>query len=152
MEPGERIVPKGWFVKNVYSNRGETKMKISNAFPSKYLKASDLQDRSVPVTMSHVALEDVGDSERKPVLYFQGKNKGLVLNKTNSRAIAGVYGDDTDHWDGKSLVLFPAMVDFRGDQVEAIRVRAPRQKDTSKQPVREKRENAEVGFDDEIPC
>jgi hypothetical protein len=126
-------------------------MKISNAFPSKYLKASDLQDRNVAVAMSHVALEDVGDSERKPVLYFQDKNKGLVLNKTNSRLIAGIYGDDTENWDGKSLVLFPAMVDFRGDQVEAIRVRAPRQKDTPKQPLGEERENAQAALDDEIP-
>ena len=126
-------------------------MRISNAFPSKYLKASDLQDRNVAVTMSHVELEDIGDSERKPVLHFHGKNKGLVLNKTNSRVIAGIYGDDTKTWDGKSLVLFPAMVDFRGDQVEAIRVRAPRQKETPKQPLREEKENADVGLDDEIP-
>jgi hypothetical protein len=96
-------------------------MKISNAFPSKYLKASDLQDHNVAVTISHVDLQDIGDSERKPVLHFHGKNKGLVLNKTNSRVIASIYGDDTERWDGKPLILFPAMVDFRGDQVEAIR-------------------------------
>jgi hypothetical protein len=126
-------------------------MKISNAFPSKYLKASDLQDRNVAVTMSHVELEDVGDSERKPVLHFHGKNKGLVLNKTNSRVIAAAYGDDTDDWDGKPVVLFPAMVDFRGDQVEAIRVRAPTQKGPPKQPLREDRENPAAGLDDEIP-
>jgi hypothetical protein len=40
---------------------------------------------------------------------------------------------------------------FRGDQVEAIRVRAPKQKDTPKQPLREERENADAGLDDEIP-
>jgi hypothetical protein len=101
-------------------------MKISAAFPSKYLKASDLQDRNVSVIMSHVELEDVGDVERKPVLHFEGKNKGLVLNKTNSRVIAGAYSDDTDAWAGKPLVLFPAMVDFRGDSVEAIRVKGRR--------------------------
>jgi arabinogalactan endo-1,4-beta-galactosidase len=106
-------------------------MKISAAFPSKYLKACDLQDRNFSVIMSTVELEDVGDSDRKPVLYFQGKSKGLVLNKTNSRAIAAAYGDDTDDWRGKSLVLFPAMVDFRGDTVEAIRVRAPKQVSSS---------------------
>jgi hypothetical protein len=126
-------------------------MKISAAFPSKYLKANDLQDRNVSVIMSHVALEDVGDNERKPVLHFQGKNKGLVLNKTNSRVIAAAYGDDTDDWDGKPLVLFPAMVDFRGDSVEAIRLRAPKQKDTPKQVVREEAENPAAGLDDEIP-
>jgi hypothetical protein len=127
-------------------------MRISSAFPSKYLKASDLQDRNVPVIMSHVALEDVGDNERKPVLYFHGKNKGLVLNKTNSRVIAAAYGDDTDDWHGKPLVLFPAMVDFRGDSVEAIRVKAPpKQKEPQRQAPRTEVENPAAGLDDEIP-
>jgi hypothetical protein len=89
-------------------------MKISNAFPSKYLKASDLQDRNVHVVMARVELEDIGDAERKPVLHFQSKAKGLVLNKTNSRAITAAYGDDTENWEGKPL--FPAMVDFRGER------------------------------------
>jgi hypothetical protein len=100
-------------------------MKISAAFPSKYLKAADLQDRNVTVVMDTVQLEDVGDNERKPVVRFQGKSKGLVLNKVNARTIAAGYGDDTAGWRGRPLTLFPAMVDFRGDTVEAIRVRVP---------------------------
>jgi len=103
-------------------------MRISDAFPSKYLKASDLQDRNINVVIDRAEPEEVGEGERKPVLYFQGKTKGLVLNKTNSRAIAAAYGDDTDDWEGRPLVLFPAMVDFRGDTVEAIRVRLPKPK------------------------
>jgi hypothetical protein len=127
-------------------------MKISAAFPSKYLKASDLQDRNVSVIMSHVELEDVGDVERKPVLHFEGKNKGLVLNKTNSRVIAGAYSDDTDAWAGKPLVLFPAMVDFRGDSVEAIRVKVPPARQASpKPPLRQETENPAAYLDDEIP-
>lgn len=98
-------------------------MKISNAFPSKYLKAADLQDRQVKLVMSRVEMETIADDEKKPVIYFSKTQKGLVLNKTNSKAIAKVYGDDTDDWGGKEIVLFPALVDFRGDQVEAIRVK-----------------------------
>ena len=127
-------------------------MKISAAFPSKYLKASDLQDRNVSVIMSHVELEDVGDAERKPVLFFDGKTKGLVVNKTNARVIAGAYGDDTDAWAGKQLVLFPAMVDFRGDSVEAIRVKVPPARQASpKPPIRQEAENPAAYLDDEIP-
>jgi hypothetical protein len=122
-------------------------MKISNAFPSKYLKASDLQDRNVEVIMSRVEIEAIGDDERKPVLYFQGKTKGLVLNKTNARAIATGYGDDTAGWQGRSLTLFSAMVDFRGESVEAIRCRVPK-KDTPKQP---ERGSDDTGLDDDIP-
>lgn len=108
-------------------------MKISSAFPSNYLKAADLQDRNVMVKMSHVTLEKIGDDE-KPVLYFVGKEKGIVLNKTNAQNIAVVYGDDTNDWTDQELVLFPAMVDFQGKTVEAIRVRAPQPKDRRPAP------------------
>ena len=101
-------------------------MKISSAFPSKYLKAADLMDQNVNVIMSHVDMEDVGDTDKKPVLYFKGKDKGVVLNKTNSRVITNAYGDDTEGWKDKPIILYPAMVDFRGDMVEAIRVRIPK--------------------------
>lgn len=101
-------------------------MKISTAFPSKFLTASDLQGRNVRVIMGVVKTELVGkDQELKPVLYFQGKDKGMVLNKTNSRKIAESYGDDTDGWAGGELELYMAMVDMAGDTVEAIRVRIP---------------------------
>ncbi len=103
-------------------------MRVSDAFPSNYLKAADLHDRNVMVVIDRVQMEDIGD-DHKPVLYFQGKEKGLVMNKTNANNIAVVYGDDTDDWTGKEIVLFPAMVDFQGRTVAAIRVRAPQAKD-----------------------
>jgi hypothetical protein len=106
----------------------EDEVKISNAFPSDYLRAADLQDRNVRVVMDRVEMAEIGD-ERKPCLYFQGKEKGLILNKTNSNNIAAKYGDDTEDWSGRELILFPAMVDFKGQTVPAIRVRAPTAKD-----------------------
>lgn len=102
-------------------------MKISAAFPSKYLKASDLNDKPFALTMDRVAIEEVGkQQDERPVLYFIKAEKGLVLNKTNSNIIAKLYGDDTDSWRGQRIELYPTMVDFGGEQVEAIRVRAPR--------------------------
>jgi hypothetical protein len=103
-------------------------MRISTAFPSDYLKAGDLAGRTVRVVMSHVEMKDIGD-DHKPVLYFQGKDKGMVLNKTNANNITALYGDDTDGWAGREIMLFPAMVDFQGQTVEAIRIRAPQPKD-----------------------
>lgn len=102
-------------------------MKISAAFPSKYIKAADLGDAQAKVVIARVELEEIQAGEdHKPVLYFVGKKKGMVLNKTNSKTIASSYGDDTDEWSNRPLVLFSALVDFRGDQVEAIRVRVPK--------------------------
>ena len=104
-------------------------MKMSAAFPSKWLKAADLGGGSVTVTIDRVVMEDLsGDgTEEKPVVYFQGKSKGLALNKTNSGMIVSAYGDETDDWTGKDIILFSTQVPFQGRMVDAIRVSLPQQ-------------------------
>jgi arabinogalactan endo-1,4-beta-galactosidase len=109
-------------------------MKISSAFPSDYLKAADLQGRAVQVIMRCVEMREIG-GEPKPILYFEGKDRGMVVNKTNANKIAEMFGDDTDNWAGEEIVLFEAMVEFQGKTVAAIRVRlAPRKGNGNKQP------------------
>lgn len=103
-------------------------MRVSDAFPSEFLKAADLRDRNVLVVMDRVEMKDIG-GDHKPILFFQGKDKGLVLNKTNANNIAMAHGDDTDDWSGKEVVLFPAMTDFQGKTVPCIRVRQARASD-----------------------
>lgn len=100
-------------------------MLISEAFPSDYLRAVDLKGRQIKAVISHLEMRDIGD-DHKPVVFFQGKDKGLVLNKTNSNNIALAYGDDTDDWTGKEVVMYEAMVDFQGRSVAAIRIRPPK--------------------------
>jgi len=102
-------------------------MKISDAFPSSFLKCSDLQGRTVNVIVSDVTMEDLGDA-KKPVVHFRGKDKGFVLNKTTSKVITQAYGDDTDDWIGKTIQLYPTETEFKGDMVECIRVRIPKGK------------------------
>lgn len=127
-------------------------MKVSQAFPSNYLKASDLQGRQPKVTMAGYKMETIGD-DQKPVLYFKGKEKGLVLNKTNANNIASAYGDDMDDWQGNDVVLFSAWVDFQGKSVEAIRVRIPKPSESNgpaaQQPA--PRQSVAADMDDAIP-
>jgi hypothetical protein len=100
-------------------------MNINGAFPSNYLKAADLAGRRALVTISHVKMEDIGD-DHKPVLYFQGKEKGMVLNRTNANMIAEITNEEeTERWAGKAIVLFSTKVDFQGRRVDAIRVDRP---------------------------
>src|SRR5512139_3859694 len=106
-------------------------MKIGAAFPGQYLKAADLQGKRVRVVIDRVEMEDIG-GETKPVLHFQGKNRGVVLNKTNANAIWGINGsDDTDDWGGTEIVLFPSKTDFQGKRVDCIRIDPP---DTPSRP------------------
>jgi hypothetical protein len=99
---------------------------INEAFPSKYLKASDLRGTEPVVTMDHVAFEPVGqDKEMKAVLYFQGKDKGLVLNKTNANKITQLMQSAvTEEWQGRKIRLFATETNFGADVVECIRIKA----------------------------
>jgi hypothetical protein len=98
-------------------------MRMSAAFPSAYLKASDLNGKKVRIKMDRVEMEDIG-GDHKPVLYFVGTDKKMVVNKTNANEIIDAYGDDTDDWHGKTIELYEARVDFQGKKVMAIRVNA----------------------------
>ena len=107
-------------------------MNIQGAFPSQYLKAADLQGRRVTVTIADVKMEDIG-GDHKPVLRFQGKDKGMVLNKTNASLIAEIArSDETDEWSGVKIVLYPTKTDFQGKRVDAIRVDDPARGSTPK--------------------
>lgn len=87
------------------------------------------------MTIDSVQMEDMGSGEMKPVIYFRGKDKGLVLNKTNANTIAGMYGPDTQGWQGRGITLFPTQVDFQGRQVAAIRVRMQPPSNGGQQPA-----------------
>jgi len=103
-------------------------MNVNDAFSSKYIKHSDLGGRRIAVTIARVAVETVGqgpDARKKPVLYFQGKEKGLALNKTNAFTVSKIIGSpDTDHWTGHKIVLFPDTTLFQGQMVDCVRIAA----------------------------
>jgi len=100
-------------------------MKLSDAFQSNFLKASDLAGKTVTVTIESVDMEELGkgrDKEAKLIIGFVGKAKKLVCNKTNAGTIAKLYGDETDNWLGKPITIAAREVEFQGDMVWAIRV------------------------------
>jgi hypothetical protein len=100
--------------------------KVSELFPSKWLKASDFEDGDATLTIREVGQETLGqgkDAVVKFVLFFEEEDRGLVLNKTNVNVIAKLHGDDTDDWIGKQVTLYATEVQFQSEMVEAIRVR-----------------------------
>lgn len=99
---------------------------INDAFPSNYLKASDIRGAEPVVTIDHVSFEPVGrQREMKAVVYFKGKEKGIVLNKTNATKITQLAGTDlTEDWDGIRIRLYATETEFGGETVECIRIKA----------------------------
>ncbi len=122
-------------------------MKTADVFPSKYLRGSDIDGRELTVTIGHVVIEDVGGDDKKPVVYFKGAEKGVVLNKTNWDRIVHVSGsDDSDEWTGVKVLLYTELVTFQGKTAPAIRIKKPPQ--GTAQPA--KPVSAEMGGD-EVP-
>jgi hypothetical protein len=106
-------------------------MRIYDAFSSRYVRAADLQGREAGVKIRDVKLENFR-GRKAPVLYFEGKNKGLILNKTNASAIAVLYSEETDAWTGKEITIYPTMVEFQGRMVQSIRVKGPKLRNVTK--------------------
>lgn len=97
-------------------------MKVSEVFQSTYLKAPDLQSREIELQIERTEMVEL-DGKDKMVVFFTGKERGLVLNKTNADFIVSLYGDDTVNWAGRSVVLYPTRTSYQGGMVDCIRVK-----------------------------
>jgi hypothetical protein len=111
-------------------------------FDSEYLGAWDLNGRDVVVIISHAKAGELtgtgGKKSKKPIVYFQGKKKGMALNKTNMRIVANLYGYDTSQWKGKPIALYPTRTSFGGVEMDCIRIRP-----TAPQPNGKRQQSAE---------
>ncbi len=122
-------------------------MELSQVFDSATLKAADLQGAEPTVKIANVEMKKFDDGN-KLVITFDGKKKTLVCNKTNANRIAHAYGTDTDGWIGKEIQLFVDQVDFKGEIVDAIRIRT---KKPAPVPQRVTGGISDQAMDDEIP-
>lgn len=106
-------------------------MKVNDVFSNKYLSASDLDDE----TPTHVTIEEVKkidfDEGPKFEIKFRELKKSLIANRTNSLAISKLLGPDTDDWEGQRISLFVTQVDYKGEQVDAIRVKKKLPRETA---------------------
>jgi hypothetical protein len=94
---------------------------------SRFFKAADLTQEK-KLRIKEVTEELIGtghDKEKKLVVWFTNDEHGLVLNKTNNRALRAAFGDPVSGWVGKIIVLFPTQDEFRGKMGPAMRVRIP---------------------------
>ena len=86
-------------------------------------------DEVKTVTVASHNIEQVQNESgksRKGVLRFKENVKPLILNVTNSKTIAKLYGKDADGWIGKRIALyFDPNVRFGRELVGGVRVKAP---------------------------
>ena len=87
-------------------------MKLHKLFPSRCVRPAELEGREVRVTMTQVKRENfstgVGKSTSRPVLYFRKRKQGMILHPEQAAVIARSYGDETDCWSGRDIILSPS--------------------------------------------
>lgn len=102
---------------------------INDIFPSKFLKAHELQGKTPTVTIDRVGVEQVRGRQKtdtKAVLYFRGKAKGMLLNKTNAQSVTQIARSPlTEQWVGVAVTLYATTATFGTDVHEVIRIKAP---------------------------
>jgi hypothetical protein len=94
-----------------------------------FLKQEDLQGKSPRAVIEAVRMEEVKNDdgvEKKLVAHFVGKDKALILNRTNCEALEDICGtDDYAAWAGHMVVLYAdPTVKFGGRTVGGLRIRA----------------------------
>lgn len=83
-------------------------------------------DEDLTVTIDYVQREQIvgtdGKKEDATVAHLKG-HKPLILNVTNSKSIAKLYGPYIEEWAGKEITLYASMTKAFGDVVECLRIR-----------------------------
>ena len=64
-----------------------------------------------------------GKKEECPVCHWVESQKPMILNTTNLKTIAKMYGSDYDNWPGKRVKIYASTTKFGGDVVECLRIR-----------------------------
>jgi bifunctional DNA-binding transcriptional regulator/antitoxin component of YhaV-PrlF toxin-antitoxin module len=106
---------------------------IDDIYGGNTLKAEDLpQNFRAVLRIESVSVQEFTDrddkkkTERKVVLRFVGKDKGLALNITNANMMAEISGTrDYEKWGGLHVVLYRTMTDFGRERVPALRIDNP---------------------------
>lgn len=103
-------------------------MHVDEMIPSKYIKASDLKGRGHVVVISHLEQAEfkdqkTGKEQKKWVVFFVGKQKGMTLNVVNLKKVAKLHGPESNQWPGKSIEIYPTETSFGGEEVDCIRIR-----------------------------
>lgn len=101
---------------------------------SQWLTSEDLiQGRHVKVKVTHVIRYDKvkfkggkGPENTKPILLalrFEGKERELGLNRTNTKIMNRMFSSRTGAWVGKSIELYVTQVMAFGEMVDCVRIK-----------------------------
>ena len=105
-------------LKQLYGKSEKVKMDMTqfSESESQWLKAKDFVGKNLKVQISdievvHFDADDKNPERNIPGLKFEGKEKGLIINKTNTQSLINAYGQNSDDWIGRNVGL--SVADYR---------------------------------------
>lgn len=127
-----------------------------NKSNSPYLRADDIGGpgaKPVKVKIKEVTQEEMQDGELKYVAWFKKKSKGLVLNKTNSRALTDLaMSADTDTWSKLKLEIYVIETSMGpGLRIRGRDGHRQAEAELAKQNAANTQQQQDEDFDDDIP-
>lgn len=105
--------------------------RMASQFEGNFMDATDIMKAGdTTVTISDVSAPDqekdaTGKSINKAILTFAKAKKRLILNKTNCKVMAGLYGKKATEWIGKPVTLCVRYLEtaFGQKNVPVIRIK-----------------------------
>ena len=98
-------------------------MDARDFFPTTAWKAEDIDKGGYFLgTISGISIQELGETDRKPVMSFSDQEKDLILNKTNTNSLIALFGANTDQWIGQQVRVMRVSVQFRGKMVPGLRI------------------------------
>ena len=107
-----------------------------------HLKAVHLPaGQTVSVLIERIDFQTVhprpGQEEIKPVMYFKGKQKGLILTNTNQDFLRTTFGDEITACYGQRVTLHPVHKTVAGRDIDTILLALPKAEFAPKAPADE---------------
>lgn len=92
-----------------------------------YLTGDHLKDCDLSLVIQEFREEYIerpdGNMVKKQVLIFDEPSTRLILNKTNARALAEMFGPETDDWRGKQVELYAEEKMVFGKMRQIVKIR-----------------------------
>lgn len=112
-----------------------------------YIGAYSLNEgEDLTVKIDYVQVEEIvgtgGKKEHCTVAHLVDE-KPMILNVTNSKSIAKLYGPYIEDWQGKRITLFASTTRLAGETVECLRIR-PKVAERAPKPITDNRLDAAI--------
>ena len=123
---------------------------LSELYAGKYYKAADVENKPFKATISRVGIEKMqGDGRSKAVLYFEGRDRGVVLNGSRHDAVCQIAkSNNSDDWVGCEVVVCAGTTNYAGKRVGCVEIKPPARKVSPEQQKAEVREALNDRIDD----